>query len=203
MLRSARQERYCIGAFNIVDFLTLEAVVKTACQERSPVIIQTSSGTVQRYGPAALVEMTRLLVKDLPAPVGLHLDHGTVPSLIEACIQAGYTSVMIDASHYPYEENVARTLAVVRKAHAQGVAVEAEIGILAGVEEEISVEQSQAIYTTPEEARAFQADTGVDFLAVAIGTAHGFYKVTPKLNIETLALLHQTTDFPLVVHGGT
>ncbi|MCU0488302.1 MAG: class II fructose-bisphosphate aldolase [Anaerolineales bacterium] len=203
LLREARNKRYCIGAFNVVDFLTMEAVVKTALEEHAPVILQTSAGTVNRFGAPALVQMARLLVGNSNLPVGLHLDHGVEFSMIEECIQAGYTSVMIDASHYPFDENVARTLQVVHAARANGVAVEAEIGILPGVEDDLSVELSQASYTTPEEARAFQAATGVDFLAVAIGTAHGFYKSTPKLNIETLAQLRRTTDFPLVVHGGT
>jgi ketose-bisphosphate aldolase len=203
MLCQARELGYCIGAFNIVDFLTMEVVVKTARDQRAPVIIQTSAATVKRFGAPALVGMARLLVENSSPPVGLHLDHGTEFAVIEECIQAGYTSVMIDASHYPFAENVARTLEVVQAARAKGVAVEAEIGILPGVEDDLSVELSQATYTTPEDACAFQAATGVDFLAVAIGTAHGFYKATPKLNIETLVQLRKTTDFPLVVHGGT
>lgn len=203
MLKQARKAGYCIGAFNIVDYLTIEAVVKAAVQEQAPVIIQTSPGTVQHYGAQTLVGMVRLLAVECPIPVGLHLDHGTDPTMILECIQAGYTSVMIDASQFPFDENVARTHAVVEIAHRHQVAVEGEIGILEGIEDDLVVDHDKAIYTTPEEAIAFQAASGVDFLAVAIGTAHGFYKTAPRLDIQTLRVLRDTTDFPLVVHGGT
>ncbi|HSO18177.1 MAG TPA: class II fructose-bisphosphate aldolase, partial [Desulfosarcina sp.] len=179
LLQTASRAGYCVGAFNILDYLTLEAVVRAAEERRSPVIIQTSSGTVRRYGPERLVAWTCSLAEASPVPVGLHLDHGTDPDLIAACIRAGYSSVMIDASAYPFAENVSRTRAVVEQAHARGVSVEGEIGVTAGVEDEIVIHQDQAIYTTAEEAIAFQAQSGVDFLAVAIGTAHGFYLQAP------------------------
>lgn len=133
MLRTARQQGYCIGAFNAVDYLTMDAVIQTAAEENAPVIIQTSPVVVQRYGPSALVGMARVLVERYPVPVGLHLDHGKDSRMIEACIEAGFTSVMIDASNKPFEENVKCTRHVVQMAHARNVAVEAEIGILAGI----------------------------------------------------------------------
>lgn len=201
ILKRAREKGYCVGAFNIVDFMTMEAVVKAAINQNQPVIIQTSPGTVQRYGPAMLVGMAHVLTDTCPVPVGLHLDHGTDPAMIHACIEIGYTSVMIDASQLPFDENVARTRAIVDAAHRHHVAVEGEIGVLAGIEDELVYEKS--VYTTPQEAIAFQAASGVDFLAVAIGTAHGFYKVAPRLDIQTLRTLKDTTSFPLVVHGGT
>lgn len=203
MLRLARQQGYCIGAFNAVDYLTMHAVIQTAAEEHAPVIIQTSPAVVQRYGPSALVGMAKALVDRYPVPVGLHLDHGKDIRMIEACIAAGFTSVMIDASDEPFADNVACTRHIVQLAHAQNVAVEAEIGILAGVEDDLVISQDQAIYTTPEEAIAFQQQSGCDFLAVAIGTAHGFYKVKPRLDIDTLRTLHESTSFPLVVHGGS
>jgi len=203
ILRKARLEGYCVGAFNIVDYLSMEAVIQAAHQLASPVILQTSSGTVRRYSAGTLAAWAQSLVQKHPADVGLHLDHGTELDLIEACIAGGYTSVMIDASRYAFAENVKRTCHVVHLAHAAGVDVEGEIGIMAGVEDELVVSQDQAIYTTPAEAIAFQTQSGVDFLAVAIGTAHGFYKIEPRLDINTLRSLHAQVDFPLVIHGGT
>lgn len=202
-LNTARQSRYCVGAFNIVDYLSLEAVIHAAEVNQSPVIIQTSSGTVKRFGAERLVAMTRTLADHSPVPIGLHLDHGTDPNLIQACIMAGYSSVMIDASRLSFEDNIAQTRQVVELAHKHGVSVEGEIGILAGVEDEIVVKNDQAIYTTPAEAVEFQARSQVDFLAVAIGTAHGFYKKEPRLDVDTLHCIHNQVDFPLVIHGGT
>ena len=203
MLNTARKSGYCVGAFNIVDYLTLEAVIHAAEASHAPVILQTSTGTVRRYGARRLVEMTRTLADHNSISIGLHLDHGTELDVIQQCIDAGFTSVMIDASRFPFEKNVALTRQVVEVAHQCGVAVEGEIGVLAGVEDDLVVHQDKAIYTTPEEAIKFQAQSGVDFLAVAIGTAHGFYHVEPRLDVDTLRTIHNKVDFPLVIHGGT
>lgn len=203
LLSTARSKGYCVGAFNVVDYLSLQAVIQTAAELKAPVIVQTSPSVVRQYGAAALAGMANGLVDRYPAQVGLHLDHGTDLLMIQECLQSGYTSVMIDASHEAFDINVARTRQVVQAAHARGVAVEAEIGILAGTEDDLVIQQDQAIYTTPEEAIAFQNQSGCDFLAVAIGTAHGFYKVAPRLDIATLRMLRDHTSFPLVVHGGT
>jgi ketose-bisphosphate aldolase len=202
-LNTARQAHYCVGAFNIVDYLSLEAVIHAAETNQSPVILQTSSGTVRRFGAERLVAMTKTLADHSQVPIGLHLDHGTDLDLIQACIMAGYSSVMIDASRLPFEQNIAETHQVVEMAHRYGVSVEGEIGVLAGAEEEIVIKHDQAIYTTPTEAIEFQERSGVDFLAVAIGTAHGFYKEEPRLDINTLHVIHDHVDFPLVIHGGT
>jgi fructose-bisphosphate aldolase class II len=123
--------------------------------------------------------------------------------VIHDAIQSGYCSVMIDASEHPFEENISKTSDVVKEAHAAGIAVEGEIGVVAGVEDDIVVRQDKAIYTSPDEAVEFQRRTGVDFLAAAIGTAHGFYKVAPRLNIDTLREIRKKLECPLVVHGGT
>lgn len=203
MLEAARRGGYCIGAFNLVDFLTMKAIVEAAERERSPVILQTSSASVKQLGIPTIVGMARLAAECSPVPVALHLDHGTDREVIRQAIQSGYTAVMIDGSKHPFEENVARTRDVVAEAHARGVAVEGEIGVVAGVEDDIVIRQDAAIYTTPEEALDFQARSGVDFLAAAIGTAHGFYKVAPRLDIETLRRIAAKTDCPIVVHGGT
>jgi fructose-bisphosphate aldolase class II len=203
MLRDARSGGYCIGAFNLVDYLTLKAIVEAAESQRSPVILQTSSATVKQLGIKPLVAMAHLVADPSPVPVALHLDHGTDREVLHQAIQAGYTSVMIDGSKYPFEENIARTRDVVDEAHAHGVAVEGEIGVVAGVEDDIVVRQDAAIYTTPDEALEFQRRTGVDFLAAAIGTAHGFYKVAPRLDIDTLRKLSEANACLMVVHGGT
>ncbi len=203
ILNRARQNGYCVGAFNIVDFMTIEAVVAAAEMENAPVIIQTSSGTVKSFGIGRLVAMTRIVAEASPVPVILHLDHGTKLDMIFEAIGSGYNSVMIDGSEHPFDENIAVTKKVVDEAHAHGVAVEGEIGIVAGVEDEIVVKQDSAIYTTPEEAIEFKKRSGVEFLAAAIGTAHGFYKTAPRLDIDTLREIRKKTDYPLVVHGGT
>lgn len=203
MLQEARSGGYCVGAFNLVDFLTMKAIVEAAEAQRSPVILQTSSASVKQLGIKALVAMAHLAADESPVPVALHLDHGTDRTVIGQAICAGYTAVMIDGSKYPLEENIARTRDVVEEAHAHGVAVEGEVGIVAGVEDDIVVRQDAAIYTSSDEALEFQRRTGVDFLAAAIGTAHGFYKVEPKLDIDTLRKLSQADPCPMVVHGGT
>ena len=203
MLRAARAGEYCVGAFNIVDYMSFEAVVAAAEQKHAPVIVQTSSGTVKRFGPAGLVRMGEIIAGPSAVPVALHLDHGTDRAMLSEAIRAGYPSVMIDASKHPFDQNVAITREVVAEAHARGVSVEGEIGVVAGVEDDIVIRQDGAIYTTPDEAIEFQTRTGIDFLAAAIGTAHGFYKVEPRLDIDTLRAIRGRTDFPLVIHGGT
>ena len=203
MLQSAKAAGYCVGAFNPVDYLTLEAIVEAAEIQQAPVILQTSSASVKRFGIPTLVRMARLVANRSSVPIALHLDHGTDREVIRQAILGGYTAVMIDGSKYPFEENIARTRDVVEEAHVHGVAVEGEIGVVAGVEDDIVIRQDAAIYTTPEEALEFQSRTGVDFLAAAIGTAHGFYKVQPRLDIDTLRNISQRTACPIVVHGGT
>jgi len=203
MLHAARRGRYCVGAFNLVDYLTTKAIVEAAERRRAPVMLQTSSGAVDRFGVAELVGMAKLAAAESTVPVALHLDHGKNREIISEAIRLGYNSVMIDGSHLPFEENVRMTADVVDQAHAHGVSVEGEIGIVAGVEDDIVIHQDDAIYTTPEEGLEFQRRTGVDFLAPAIGTAHGFYKVQPRLDVETLRAIASAADFPVVVHGGT
>lgn len=203
MLLAAREGNYCVGAFNMVDHLTLRAIVQAAEWKQAPVMIQTSSASVKDLGIPAIVAMTRQEAEDSPVPIALHLDHGTDPEVIRQAIREGYTAVMFDGSQYPFEENIARTRDVVQAAHAEGVAVEGEIGIVAGVEDDIVVRQDAAIYTTAEEAIEFRRRTGVDFLAAAIGTAHGFYRVQPRLDIDTLRQIARAVPCPMVIHGGT
>ena len=203
MLEDARAGGYCVGAFNLVDFLTTEAIVEAAEAQRAPVMLQTSSATIKQFGVKKLVEMVRIIAAGSAVPVALHLDHGTDQAVISQAIREGYTSVMFDGSKYPFAENVAKTCQIVEEAHARNVAVEGEIGVVAGVEDDIVVRQDKAIYTTPDEALEFLRRTKVDFLAAAIGTAHGFYKVQPRLDIDTLRKIAHAADCPIVVHGGT
>jgi ketose-bisphosphate aldolase len=203
MLRHATANSYAVGAFNFVDYLTMETTVQAAVEADSPVIIQVSAGTIKRFTPKTLVGMARLIADDAPVPVALHLDHGKDVDVIGIAIRDGFNSVMYDGSHLPFDGNVEETRKIVAMAHEHGVAVEGEIGVVAGVEDDIVVNQEDAIYTTTEEATAFQAESGIDFLAPAIGTAHGFYKVKPRLNIDTLREIASQANYPLVVHGGT
>ena len=203
MLQAAQSAGYCVGAFNPVDLLTMEAIVEAAETQRAPVIVQTSSAIIKRFSIPTLVHLAQVVAERSSVPIALHLDHGTDPEVIRQAIRGGYTAVMFDGSKYPFEENIARTRAIVEEAHAHGVAVEGEIGIVAGVEDDIVIRGDAAIYTTPTEALEFASRTGVDFLAAAIGTAHGFYKVQPRLDIETLRNIAQRTTCPMVVHGGT
>jgi ketose-bisphosphate aldolase len=203
MLQAARTGGYCVGAFNLIDYLTTEAIVEAAETQQSPVMLQTSSATVKRFGIKTLVAMARMAAGTSPVDVALHLDHGTDRDIVCEAIREGYSSVMFDGSSYPLDENIARTSEIVAEARARGVAVEGEVGVVAGVEDDIVIRQDEAIYTTPEEALEFMRQTGVDFLAAAIGTAHGFYKVKPRLDIDTLRKIAGATECPMVVHGGT
>ncbi len=203
MLKEAHNNGYCVGAFNVVDYMSIEAVVNAAENQKSPAIIQASSGTLKRFGVKALVEMTRTAATGSTVPLSLHLDHGTDRKFLSEAIEYGFNSVMIDASSHSFEENIRITAEVVKEAHDKGVSVEGEIGVVGGVEDDIVVSQDDAIYTTPAEAIEFRDRTGIDFLAAAIGTAHGVYKVEPKLNIDTLRSIRSEIDCPLVVHGGT
>jgi ketose-bisphosphate aldolase len=203
MLQAAKAGGYCVGAFNLVDHLTMEAIIQAAETQNAPAILQTSSAVVKRMGIKTLVQLAHLVADRSPVPIALHLDHGTDRQVIGQAIREGYTAVMFDGSKYPLAENIARTREVVEEAHAHGVAVEGEVGVVAGVEDDLVIHQDAAIYTTPEEALEFQSRSGVDFLAAAIGTAHGFYKVEPRLDIDTLRNISQRTACPMVVHGGT
>ena len=204
LLDAAREGGYAVGAFNIVDYATFRGVMEAAEEERSPVIIQTSaSSTVKFYGYDALVGLARALAGNSPVPVALHLDHCKDMDMLKGTIDAGWTSVMIDASTYPFEENVAMTKTVVGWAHPKGVSVEGELGSIKGVEDEIKVEERDAVLADPQKAAEFVERTGIDALAPAIGTAHGLYKGTPDIDFERLKKIVSLVDVPVVIHGGT
>ncbi len=204
LLDAAREGGYAVGAFNIVDYATFRGVMEAAEEERSPVIIQTSaSSTVKFYGYEALVGLARALAGNSSVPVALHLDHCKDMDMLKGTIEAGWTSVMIDASTYPFEENVAMTKTVVGWAHPKGVSVEGELGSIKGVEDEIKVEERDAVLADPQKAAEFVERTGIDALAPAIGTAHGLYKGTPDIDFERLKKIVSLVDVPVVIHGGT
>ncbi|WII38205.1 class II fructose-bisphosphate aldolase [Paenibacillus thiaminolyticus] len=203
MLQAAREHGFGITAFNVHTLEMLQAVVEAAEDTRSPLILQTTVGTVKHLGPEYIVAAATTAAKLSSVPIALHLDHCTDYDLIVRCIRAGYTSVMIDASMHPYNDNVRMTQEVVRVALAAGVNVEAELGKVGGVEDNIVVEEEDARLAVPEECAAFVAATGVPTLAPAIGTAHGIYKGEPRIAFDRLEQIAKLVAVPLVLHGGS
>ncbi len=203
LMKDADLGGYAIGAFSAHNAEMIQGILEAAEEERSPVLIQIGQRAIRYCGFAALVEAIRFYGERVSVPVAIHLDHGkSYEQAIEA-IQAGCTSVMYDGSHHPLAVNIAETQAVVRAARAVGVSVEAELGKIAGVEDDLSVDEKDAFYTDPQEAIDFVAQTRVDSLAVAIGSAHGLYKQAPKLDIERLRTIYDAIGIPVVLHGGS
>ena len=201
ILRNAQEHGYAVPAFNIHNLETLKAVVETAVDLRSPVIIAATPGTIKYMGKEFLVNMIEAARKLYDVPISLHLDHHEDIEDIKSCIDLGVRSIMIDASHYSFEENIQIVQEVVLYAKQYGATVEAELGQLSGIEENIVVENS--IYTDPYQAKEFVERTNIDSLAVAIGTAHGLYKGEPKLDLQRLADIQRQVDIPLVLHGAS
>jgi len=203
MLRTARKNNYAVGAFNVHTLEMLQAVVEAAVETQSPLIIQSTVGTVKHLGPDYIAAAAAVAADRSGLPIALHLDHCTdFPTIIQ-CIRAGYTSVMIDASMYPFEENVQRTLKVMEVAAAAGVNVEAELGKVGGVEDDIVVDERDALLADPDECRLFVERTGVLTLAPAIGTAHGIYKGEPDIDFARIGQIADRVEAPLVLHGGS
>ena len=206
MLNKAVAEGYAVGQFNTNNLEFTQAILQAAEAEKSPVIIGVSEGAARYMGGFKLITaMVRELMAEykISVPVAIHLDHG---SSFEKCIQAiyaGFTSVMIDGSHYPLEENIALTKRVVDVAHAVGISVEAELGRIGGQEDDLTVDDASASYAIPAECKALVDATGVDCLAPALGSVHGPYKGEPKLGFERMQEVQQLTKLPLVLHGGT
>ena len=187
LLVPARQKAYAVGAFNINNLETLLAVTEAAVEEKSPAIVAVTPSAIKYAGLRYLARIVKTGAESSPVSISLHLDHGEDFDTVSKCIEAGFTSVMIDGSHLKFEENIALTKRVVDLAHPKRVSVEAELGRLAGVEEK-TVEEKEAILTDPDSAKEFVERTGVDALAVAVGTSHGAYKfkAEPKLDFERL-----------------
>lgn len=205
ILLQARKRGYAVGAFNTSNLELTQAIIVAAEARRAPVIVATSEKAIAYAGIENIAEMVVSMAKRTKVPVCLHLDHGNSYELCRECIEHGYTSVMIDASHLPLRENIKLTRKVVRYAHKRNVSVEAELGRLAGIEDDIKVRRAEAIYTDPDDAARFAAETGCDALAVAIGTSHGAYKFKgkPKLRIDILKEIARRVRIPLVLHGAS
>ncbi len=199
-LKMHRARGQALLAANFYNAETLFAILRAAKACESEIILQTSPSTLQYLGPATAVALARAASEERRVKTWLHLDHATDPDLIQTCIDLGYDSVMIDASECPFEQNVAQTRRIVESAHRSGVVVEAELGYVPKLGQ-TEAEGSQL--TSPEDACRFVAETGVDLLAVAIGTAHGFYKSKPKIDFERLHAIRALVDAPLVLHGGS
>ncbi len=203
LIKKAQEHKKAIAAFNIHNLETIQAVVEGATEMNSPVIIATTPGTLRHAGIENVAAIVKALSLKTHIPIALHMDHCPSFDTIVSCIQCGYTSVMIDGAHHDYAENVELVKSVVKMAHAVGVQVEGEIGKIGGVEDDLFVNEADAAFTVPDEARRFAEDTGIDTIAVAIGTAHGMYKGEPKLDFERIEEINGLVDIPIVLHGAS
>ncbi|MCI6501667.1 MAG: class II fructose-1,6-bisphosphate aldolase [Clostridia bacterium] len=218
MFKKAYAGGYAIGAFNINNMEIIQAITEAAAEVKSPVILQVSAGARKYAKHEYLMALAQAAIKDSGIDLALHLDHGADFEICKACIDGGFSSVMIDGSHHTFEDNIALTRKVVEYAHAHGVVVEGELGRLAGVEDEVKVSAEDSSYTRPEEVEEFVSKTGVDSLAIAIGTSHGAYKfkpeqctrnadgvlVPPPLRFDILdEISERLPGFPIVLHGAS
>ncbi len=203
MLSKAASEDYAVGAFNILDYNSTRAVVLAAEQVKAPVIIQTSAKTVIFWGTSVIISWIRQLTYPSSVPIALHLDHCKDLNLIKECIKSGWTSVMIDASSKPFEENLSLSREVVEIARPKDVTVEAELGAIVGVEDDIHVKEQDSHLADSEQAIKFCAEVKPDCFAPAIGTAHGIYKGEPKIAYDLLKEIAAKTVVPIALHGGT
>lgn len=206
MFKKAYEGGYAVGAFNVNNMEIIQGIVDAAKQEQSPLILQVSAGARKYAKHIYLIKLVEAALEDSGLPICLHLDHGDDFEICKACVDGGFTSVMIDGSKHSFEENIALTKKVVEYAHAHGVVVEAELGKLAGIEDSVNVAAKDATFTDPDQAVEFVARTGVDSLAIAIGTSHGAYKFkgTPMLDFERLEKITKLLPgFPLVLHGAS
>jgi len=203
LLRDAMNEGYAVAAFNLVDYNTTKAMVKAAEELNAPVICQTSTKTIQYFSHKEIVSWVRTVAEDSPVPVVLHLDHCKDLAMIEACAKAGWTSIMIDASEFPFEKNLAESLKVREIAEKYGVGMEAELGQIMGVEDDMHVAEADSVLTDPEDARRFCDALDLSAFACAVGTAHGYYKGNPVVDFERIGRINQLTKTPMALHGGT
>lgn len=201
MLKNAQKNGYAIGAFNVENMEMAQAVIAAAEELQAPVILQTTPSTVKYAGLPLYFANVSALAKEASVPVAMHLDHGNSFELCESALQAGYTSIMIDGSKLPLEENIALTKRVTELCSASGIPVEGEIGQVGGKEDDVVCEN--AGYTIPEEAVRFERESGLSSMAVGVGTAHGFYAKEPVLNKELITTLRSMVGVPLVLHGAS
>lgn len=200
-LMAARESKYAVGAFNIFNYIAASAAIKAAEELQRSIIIQTSTSVVKRYGVKETGKLLRMLADNSAVNVWIHLDHCTSVSLAKDCIDSGWDSVMIDASHLPLKDNIEITKEVVEYAHAKGVYVEGELGTIEGVEDEISADTGKK--ASFEESMVYLKETSIDAFAPAVGTAHGMYCGDPEINFELIEKLRYLTECPVVIHGGT
>jgi len=206
MFKKAYEGNYAVGAFNVNNMEIIQGIVDAAKQEKAPLILQVSAGARKYANPIYLRKLVEAAIEDSGVDICLHLDHGDSFEICKQCVDDGFTSVMIDGSKFPFEENVALAKKVVEYAHSKGVVVEAELGKLAGVEDAVKVNTKDATYTDPDQALEFVQRTGVDSLAIAIGTSHGAYKFKgdPSLDFVRLeTICNLLPDYPLVLHGSS
>jgi fructose-bisphosphate aldolase class II len=206
MFKKAYEGGYAIGAFNVNNMEIVQGITEAAKEVNAPLILQVSSGARKYAKHTYLVKLVEAAIEETGLPICLHLDHGDSFELCKSCIDGGFTSVMIDGSHLPFEENIKLTKQVVDYAHAHGVVVEGELGRLAGIEDAVNVSDEDAAFTKPEEVEEFVGRTGVDSLAIAIGTSHGAYKFKgePKLRFDILEeVARRLPGFPIVLHGAS
>lgn len=203
MLLEAQKEKYAVPAFNIHNLETVQVVVESAYELKSPVILAATPGTIEYAGVDYLINIVKAAAKKYDIPIALHLDHHENIRDIKRAIDLGYKSVMIDASHYDFQNNIKIVKEIVEYAHKFDVTVEAELGRLGGQEDELIVDEKDSQYTNPESAIEFVMKTGIDSLAVAIGTAHGLYKKEPKLDYSRLEEIRKKISIPLVLHGAS
>jgi len=203
MLIAARKGGYAVPAFNIHNLETIQVVAEAAAELNSPLMIAATPSTLKYAGEDYLLAIVDVAAKRYNIPIAVHLDHAEDVPYIKRLIDMGYKSVMIDASHHPFEENIAIVQEVVKYAHSRGVSVEAELGRLGGQEDDLIVDEKDSFYTDPNAAVEFVERTGIDSFAVAIGTAHGMYKSEPKLDFERLKTISELVEVPLVLHGGS
>lgn len=203
ILQDAERGGYAVGAFNCNNMEIVQAIAAAAEEENAPVVIQASQGAIKYAGLQYIASLVNIAAGNMKAPVVLHLDHGTSFEQVVQCVRYGFTSIMIDGSKLPLEENIALTNKVSEICRASGLSVEAELGKIGGTEDDISVEDWEASMTDPEEAKYFVDSTDIDALAVAIGTAHGLYKGPPKLDFERLEKIRSLVETPLVLHGSS
>ena len=208
MFKKAYEGGYAIGAFNVNNMEIIQGITEAAKEENAPLILQVSAGARKYANHTYLIKLVEAAIIETDLPICLHLDHGDSFELCKSCIDGGFTSVMIDGSHHSFEDNIALTKKVVEYAHERGVTVEGELGRLAGIEDAVNVSAEDASYTRPEEVEEFVSRTGVDSLAIAIGTSHGAYKFKPgqkpQLRFDILeAVEKKLPGFPIVLHGAS
>ncbi|MDK2822339.1 MAG: fructose-bisphosphate aldolase, class [Clostridia bacterium] len=203
LLKKAEAEGYAVGAFNCNNMEIVQAIVAAAEAEKAPVIIQASQGAIKYAGLNYIVKLVEVAADSVSIPVALHLDHGTSFEQVLKCMRFGFSSVMIDGSKLPLDENIAITKKVIEIARPLGISVEAELGKIGGTEDDIIVSEKEAMFTDPQEAKTFVEATGVGSLAIAIGTAHGQYKGKPELDFERLKKIKELVKIPIVLHGSS